>query len=470
MTLRLFNTLSRKKEIFRPLRGKHVNIYTCGSTVYDDLHIGNIRTYIAWDVLVRYLKYRNYNVFHVQNFTDVGHLIDGADIGEDKIAKRAKERKLEPMELVEKYIHDYWRDMDDLNALRPNISPRATGHIVEMIEMAKKLLDKGYAYEVDGNVYFDIKKFKNYTKLAKLNLKHLQAGARVKIDKNKKHPLDFALWRRANKNHIMQWNSPWGMGFPGWHIECSVMSMKYLGNKFDIHGGGKDLIPVHHTNEIAQNYGFTGHKVVNSWLHTEFLTINGAKMSKSKGNFKTVRELIDKYRGEVVRMFIISTHYKSQLDFNEKTILHAENNLNKIYNTLNLIRNSNGGSKESLKNEISGAVKKFKDAMDDDLSTPKALRVIYDLLNAVNKSLDSKKSILKKAEETILELGRTLGLKLEKEDNVKIVDSLVENLIELRNKFRNEKNFEAADKIRKTIEESGIKLRDDGKETYWVLK
>jgi len=470
MTLKLFNTLSRKKEIFKPIKNNQVSIYTCGQTVYDDLHIGNARTYISWDVLIRYLKYKNYNVFHVQNFTDVGHLTDDADMGEDKIAKRAKERKLEPMELVEGFVKSYWRDMDALNALRPNISPRATGHIVEMIEMTKKLIDNGFAYEIDGDVYFDIQKFKDYTKLAKINLKQLQAGARVKVDKKKKHPLDFALWRKAEKNHIMQWQSPWGMGFPGWHIECSVMSMKYLGNKFDIHGGGKDHIAVHHTNEIAQNQGYAKHKVVNTWLHTEFLTMNSEKMSKSKGNFKTSHELIEKYGAEAIRTFLISSHYRSPLDFNTQVIEQAKNNLDKFYNTLHLIRNSKGGNKTDLEKNIKSAIKNFENAMDDDLNTPLALRTIYELLNKINKNLDSKKSILKTAEKTILKLGRTLGLTLDKKQDLTVVKKLVEQMIKLREQLRKDKNFKAADLVRDKLSKSGIELRDSDSSTSWVLK
>lgn len=470
MTLRLYNTLTRKKEKFSPIKDNHVTIYTCGQTVYDDLHIGNASTYIAWDILVRYLKYKGYDVFHVQNFTDVGHLTDDADMGEDKIAKRAKERKVEPMELVEKYIRDYWRDMDELNNLRPNISPRATGHIIEMIEMTKVLLEKEYAYEVDGNVYYNIEKFKDYTKLARLNLKQLEAGARVKVDKKKRHPLDFALWRKAKKNHIMQWPSPWGMGFPGWHIECSVMSMKYLGEKFDIHGGGKDHIPVHHTNEIAQNQGYTGHKVVGRWMHTEFVTVNGEKMSKSKGNFRTAREMMNKYGGEAVRMSVISSHYRSPVNFNESVIKDAQNNLDKIYNALFNIRNSQGGKKKVLEKSIKKAIKNFEDAMDDDLNTPLALRAIYGLIGDVNKNLDSQKSVLKKAEKTILKLGRTLGLKLKNEGSGELTERVISQMISLREKFRKEKNYKAADEIRDALSEAGIELRDENGRTVWVQK
>ncbi len=466
MAIRLFNTLTREKESFKPLVDKKVNIYTCGQTVYDDLHIGNARTYISWDVLVRYLRYKGYDVFHVQNFTDVGHLTDDADMGEDKIEKRAKERRLEPMELVERYIHDYWRDMDALNNSRPNISPRATGHIVEIIEMTKELLKKGYAYEKGGNVYYDITKFKDYTELAKLNLKQLQAGARVEVDEKKKHPLDFVLWRKAEKNHLMQWQSPWGNGFPGWHIECSVMGMKYLGDRFDIHGGGKDHIPVHHTNEIAQNYGYTGHKVVNYWLHTEFLTINDEKMSKSKGNFFTARQLIDKYGAETVRMFIIGTHYRSPLDFDEKAIEQAKNNLDKFYNTLYAIDNAKGGDKKELDAKV--YVKKFEEAMDDDLNTPLALRAIYELMGDVNKNLNSKKEILEEAKETILKLGRTLGLRLERENAVHI-DKIVNELVKLRKELRKDKDFKTADRIRESLGKVGLELRDEDETTDWVI-
>jgi cysteinyl-tRNA synthetase len=312
--------MTRQKEVFKPLEEGKVKIYTCGQTVYDDVHIGNARTYSSWDVVIRYLQYKGYDVFHVQNFTDVGHLTDDADQGEDKIEKRAREQKINPWELVDKQIQEkrareqkinpwelvdkqiqeYWQVSDDLNIQRPNITPRATALIPDMIEIIKILLEKGYAYEVQGNVYYDTKKFKDYGKLARLKLDEEKAQARVAQDPLKKNYFDFALWLNARKGdqiHIMRWNSPWGEGYPGWHLECSVMGMKYLGETLDIHCGGIDHIPTHHPNEIAQSEAATGKKFVNWWMHAEFITLNGKKMSKSLGNYVTARELIDEHGG-----------------------------------------------------------------------------------------------------------------------------------------------------------------------------
>ncbi|MFX1597295.1 MAG: cysteine--tRNA ligase, partial [Promethearchaeota archaeon] len=321
--LKIYNTMTRQKEIFKPIEEGRVRIYTCGQTVYDDVHIGNARTYSSWDVVIRYLRYKGYNVFHVQNFTDVGHLTDDADQGEDKIEKRAREQKINPWELVDQQIKEYWEVIDDLNIQRPNISPRATALIPDMIEIIKILLEKGYAYEVQGNVYYDTTKFKDYGKLARLKLDEEKAQARIDQDPLKKNYFDFALWLNARKGdqiHIMRWNSPWGEGYPGWHLECSVMGMKYLGETLDIHGGGIDHIPTHHPNEIAQSEAATGKKFVNYWMHAEFITLNGKKMSKSLGNYVTAHELIDEYGGLNVRMGLVSGHYRSAVDWNPQVI------------------------------------------------------------------------------------------------------------------------------------------------------
>ncbi|MFV2016893.1 MAG: cysteine--tRNA ligase, partial [Candidatus Heimdallarchaeota archaeon] len=310
--IKLFNTLSRKKEELIPINDDIVSFYSCGQTVYEDVHVGNAKTYIVWDLLVRTLKHFGYKVKHVQNFTDVGHLTDDADTGEDKIAKRAKELKEHPMELVDRQIFQYYQFIDKININRPNLAPRATAHIVEMIDLVKLLIERKHAYVHESSVYYDISSFPDYGKLAKLDLDNLRAGARIHVIEGKKNPGDFALWIKAPKDHIMQYSSPWGKGYPGWHLECSVMAMKYLGETVDIHAGGIDHIPVHHTNEIAQSEGATGKKFVNIWPHSGFITINGEKMSKSKKNFYTLEEFLDKVGPGPARMTLMQFHYRTQ--------------------------------------------------------------------------------------------------------------------------------------------------------------
>lgn len=470
--LKIYNTMTRQKELFKPLEEGRVRIYTCGQTVYDDVHIGNARTYSSWDVVIRYLRYKSYNVFHVQNFTDVGHLTDDADQGEDKIEKRAKEEKINPWELVDKQIQEYWQVIDDLNIQRPNISPRATALIPDMIEIIEILLEKGYAYEVQGNVYYDTTKFKDYGKLAKLKLDEEKARARVDQDPLKKNYFDFALWLNARKGdqmHMMRWNSPWGEGYPGWHLECSVMGMKYLGDTLDIHGGGIDHIPTHHPNEIAQSESVTGKKFVNYWMHAEFITLNSKKMSKSLGNYVTARELINEHGGLIVRMGLVSGHYRSAVDWNPDVIENAKNNVAKIRNCLNLITQSQGGRENTLEGEIKLVREDFEKAMDDDFNNPKALAAIYEFIKKINSSLDNKKEILLKARETLLELLGIFGLDFtKKEENADIkLNELMEIIIEIRDKARKDKNYEISDKIRIKLRETGIQIEDGPEGTRW---
>lgn len=464
--------MTRQKELFKPLEEGRVRIYTCGQTVYDDVHIGNARTYSSWDVVIRYLRYKGYNVFHVQNFTDVGHLTDDADQGEDKIEKRAKEEKINPWELVDKQIQEYWQVIDALNIQRPNISPRATALIPDMIEIIEILLEKGYAYEVQGNVYYDTTKFKDYGKLAKLKLDEEKARARVDQDPLKKNYFDFALWLNARKGdqiHMMRWNSPWGEGYPGWHLECSVMGMKYLGDRLDIHGGGIDHIPTHHPNEIAQSEAVTGKKFVNYWMHAEFITLNSKKMSKSLGNYVTARELINEHGGLIVRMGLVSGHYRSAVDWNPDVIENAKNNVAKIRNCLNVITQSQGGSENTLEGEIKSVRKDFEEAMDDDFNNPKALAAIYEFIKKINSSLDNKKEILLKARETLLELLSIFGLDFTKKEEIADIklNELMDIIIDIRDKARKDKNYEISDKIRNKLRETGIQIEDGPEGTRW---
>jgi len=346
MGLKLYNSLTRGKVEFKPLKKGKVGIYVCGPTVYGHAHLGHAKSYVSFDCLVRYLRYLGFSVTYVQNITDVGHLTDDADEGEDKVAEAAKKEKIHPMALAESYTRSYFEDMDRLNCVRPDISPRASGHIIEQIELVKTLVEKGYAYEVNGSVYFDVSKFKEYGKLSGRNIEEMQAGARVEVSPDKRNPVDFALWKKAQPDHIMQWPSPWGMGFPGWHLECSVMAMKYLGNTIDIHGGGLDNIFPHHECEIAQSEAANGQQFVRYWLHNNMVTVDGKKMSKSLNNFITLEEafsghherLTRSYDPLAIRQLVLNSHYRSPLDFSDAALFAAQSGYEKITETVKAVR------------------------------------------------------------------------------------------------------------------------------------
>ncbi len=469
--------MSRKKEEFEPIKKGKVGIYSCGQTIYLDMHIGNAKTYASWDILNRYLTWKGYDVFHIMNITDVGHLTDDEDQGEDKIEKEAKNRGIEPMELVTEKVQNWYKEMEKLNMKRHNVNPRATGHMVEMIEAIKEIIKNGYAYEVNGTVYFDVMKFNEdheYPKVGSMDIEELKAGAGGRVDKEeteeKRSPIDFALWIDADPEHIMKWPSPWSKGYPGWHLECSVMGSKYLGKRFDIHTGGVDHIFPHHPNERAQNIAMNNldEEPVNYWIHSEHITVEGEKMSKSKGNFYTVKELLGRYDPEVLRMFFASSHYRKQVDFNEKVLKNAEDNLEKLYNTLWNIDNAEGGKKKNLKRETEKLEEKFVEAMDDDLNTPRALNEIMKFAKKVNKNLDNEKEILEEARNKIQELGKILGLGLElEEEGDKIPEEAVELLIEIRDDFREEGDYKSADDIRDVLSNAGIILEDEGGKTVW---
>jgi len=483
MVLRVFNTMSGKLEEFRPLRKKHVGIYVCGPTVYDWAHLGHARTYLAFDVIVRWLEFRGFSVFYVQNITDVGHLTE--DTAEDKIVKRAREERIEPMQLVEVYMREYFRDLDSLGAKCPDVSPRATGHLVEMIEAIQSLIEKGYAYEVNGNVFFDVSKFEDYGKLSKVKPEAMLAGSRFEAHPDKKNPKDFALWKKADEGALLRWWSPWGYGFPGWHIECAIMGLKYLGEQFDIHGGARDLIFPHHENEIAQCEALTGKKpFVRYWLHTGFLTIDGEKMAKSLGNYITVREALKKYDAEAIRLFVLSTHYRSEIDFTDKKLRDAETSLGRLYNTL---ENLGTAMERSLERELSEKEKEFEkrvmelktrfmEAMDEDFNTPRALAAFFDLSREVNRFLEEQKQVsaglLKNVYDVFLELGRVLGLfQKERARKVgeKLVDDLVNLLVGLREDLRLKGDYELSDEIRAKLLEFGVVVEDTSEGPKWKL-
>ena len=479
--LKLYNTLTRKKEVFKPLHPGFVGIYVCGPTVYGHAHLGHAKSYISFDVIVRYLRYLGYKVRYVQNITDVGHLVSDADEGEDKIAKQARLEQLEPMEVAERYTRSYFEDMDTLNVLRPDISPRASGHIPEQQELVEELLEKGFAYEKNGNVYFDVQKYKEYGKLSGRKLDELMEGHRIEANPEKKHPADFALWKKADPQHIMQWRSPWGRGYPGWHIECSVMSTKYLGQPFDIHGGGLENVFPHHECEIAQSEAAHGKTFARYWLHNNMVTVNGQKMGKSLGNFITIKEAVKKYAPLAIRFFVLSSHYRSPLDFSDQALDAAQKGVSKIHqNFVRLLRAKANlsGSDAAMEEEIAAYKQKFMDEMNDDFNTPKAIAATFDFMRDVNAWLDKNQiaeetlhHIIKVLEETV---GQVLGLlpadyaELEEKGGGDL-DALMQILIDIRNKLRKEKQFALADEIRDRLKQAGIELKDTPQGTEWLL-
>ncbi|MBY6294051.1 cysteine--tRNA ligase [Nanohaloarchaea archaeon H01] len=462
MALKLYNTLTREKEEFKPLEDGKVKMYSCGQTIYDDLHIGNARAYVAWDTLRRYMQYKGLTVRHVQNITDVGHLTDDGDQGEDKVEKRANELGLEPMELVEDQIQRYFEDTQALNIERPDIVPRATGHINEMIHYVEKIIKNGYGYEVDGNVYFDVEKFAEdypYGEMAKKDLNDLkeEAQARVDHDDNKRNQFDFALWIKADDSHAMKWESPWSVGYPGWHLECSVMSQKYLGDEFDIHTGGKDHIFPHHPNERAQAFAASGKGQARYWLHNEFIQVEGEKMSKSEGNFYTVRELLDEgFSGDAIRLYINSAHYRSETDFSKEGLEKAEKELKKLRKAYKI---SDG---EGLEKEAENTRENFEEYMDDDLNTAKAKQALLSLAGEVN----SRGEASDKVGDTLRELSMVLGIDVRPDVNSREA-SMAELLSDLRDNAREREDYEASDFIRDELERLGFEVEDSEEGSRW---
>ncbi|MFX0182476.1 MAG: cysteine--tRNA ligase [Candidatus Hodarchaeota archaeon] len=470
--MKLYNSLTREKEEFTPIEDKKVRFYSCGQTVYDDAHIGNARTYSYWDVLVRYLRWRGYDVFWVQNFTDVGHLTDDADAGEDKILRTAKTKEIQPMVLVESQIRRFFEDMDTLNITRADIYPRATGEIPEMIEFVKDLEEKGYAYEVNGSLYFDVTKFPTYGELSPSSYSEESAGTRIAVNPEKRNPRDFALWIKAPSEHLMKWPSPWGLGYPGWHLECSVMSQKYLGVTLDIHAGGIDHLFLHHPNEIAQSEARTGQKFVNYWVHAAFLTVEGERMGKSKGNFILVRDLLQEYDPMLIRLFLVNSHYRKSVDFNRDALAQTQILLDRLRTVIATIDHAVGGAKSDLKESLVQVEKDFISAMDDDLNTTGAIQAIMQFIKIVNASLDNQKDLLETAKEKIIALAGILGIDLEgtTQQGKTPFSELVELIVELRTKLRENKQFDMSDQIRSRLIELGIQLEDKPEKTIWKMK
>ena len=460
--MKLYNTLTKAKEEFKPLEGDTVRMYSCGPTVYNYAHIGNMRTYIFMDILRRALRYNGFKLKGVMNITDVGHLMSDADEGEDKMVRASIQQKKTPEEIADFYTQAFFKDLERLNIDMPEIVPKATGHILEMIEFVERLLEKGYAYMIEDGIYFDISKFSEYGKLSGINLEDQMAGARVDVNEGKRNPADFALWKKAPKEHIMQWESPWGMGYPGWHIECSAMGRKYLGDQFDIHSGGVDHIPIHHENEIAQSQAFTGKPPAKFWLHGEFMMVDGGKMSKKLGNTYTIDDLSRKgYAPMVFRFFCLNAHYRKSLNFTFEAMEGARVSYERLLSALY----SHKVSPQKTGSEIiEKYLREFKEAIDDDLNIPLALGVLFTMLKE-EKSGDIFEAALKMDEV----FGLRLSQAAPKESGGEDIPDEIKRIAEERFIARQSKDFKKADELRVKLQSLGYSVKDS-KQGYEIVK
>lgn len=452
MDIYFYNTLTRKKELFKPIDEREIRMYSCGPTVYKDATIGNMRTNIFQDVLRRVLRYNGYKLKHVMNITDVGHLVSDGDEGEDKMLKSAREENKSPLEIAEYYTKLFFEDLKALNIETPEIVCKATEHIKEMLEYVEKLVENGYAYETSTAIYFDISKLDKYPILSNLNLEEQKAGARVDVDPEKRNPYDFALWIKAPENHLMKWDSPWGPSYPGWHIECSAMGQKYLGEQFDIHTGGIDLIPTHHENEIAQSKGECGKIPANYWMHGEYLLINGGKMSKSLGNVYLIKDFIERgYDPIVYKLFSYSCHYRNKLNFTWEGMEASAKSLERLKQ--GYIKHING--KDDIdKKIIEEYEERFHKAINDDLNMPAAMGVVWEVVRQENKSPEFAKLLLK--------FDTVLGLKINEESNVQKeeIPEEISTLVEERKLARKNRDWAKSDKLRDLIKEKGYEVKD----------
>jgi cysteinyl-tRNA synthetase len=488
------NSLSGKKEKFEPLHSGQVGMYVCGPTVYSNVHLGNARTFMTFDVITRYFRYLGYKVRYVRNITDVGHLVGDVDEGEDKIAKKARLEQLEPMEIVKQYTEDFHTVMRQFNILPPSIEPSATGHIVEQIDITKKLIQKGFAYEVNGSVYFDVKKYNQHFPYGELSGRKIEelmeSGRDLDSQDEKREKLDFALWKKASPSHIMRWPSPWGEGFPGWHIECTVMSTKYLGETFDIHGGGMDLKFPHHECEIAQAKGANGKEPVRYWIHSNMLTVNGQKMSKSLGNsflpselFSGNHKLLDKgYSPSAVRFFMLQSHYSSTLDFSNEALQAAEKGYKKLSNALKTVKTQHAAQPKLINTELEAELKRLTlecfEEMSDDFNTARTLAVLFEMASRINDFKATPEKLEQITSETFSEFKKTyigfmedvLGLVEESSQNDQLLNDVIHVLIDLRKKARVDRNYALSDKIRDDLKKAGVQLMDgkDGEMNYTI--
>jgi cysteinyl-tRNA synthetase len=480
MPLQIHNVLTRRKELFTPVQPGKVNIYVCGPTVYDYPHIGHAKTYVGFDVVVRYLRYSGYDVLYVQNITDVGHLLDS---GEDRILKKARQASATPMQIVETYTRIYFENMDALGVQRPDISPRASAHIPEQIEMAQRLIERGHAYESNGSVYFDVRSWPEYGKLSGRRVEDQAEGARIAASGEKRHPADFALWKRAEPEHILRWNSPWGEGFPGWHIECSAMAGKYLGETFDIHGGGIDNIFPHNECEIAQSECAHDAPFANYWMLTGSLTLDGVKMSKSLGNTLTISAALAQYRPESIRYFMLSSHYSNPIDFSDEALEAADKGWKRIYGAVRNVRErlesaGDGAVSADIAPLLDSTRNDFIARMDEDFNAPAAIGVLQDFTRQVNTLLNDGQSHSRATWQALDDLYRELGgtiLGVVPEQieaagsNAVRETGLVRLLIELRATARANKDWAMSDRIRDQLKALGITLMDGPQGTTWSV-
>jgi len=490
MTLKIFNVLGREKQDFKPIKDDQIGVYVCGPTVYDDAHLGHARSYVSFDLVIRWLRYSGYNVLYVQNITDVGHLTDDGDQGDDKILKRAAKLQAKPMQIVETYTRNYFRDMDALGVLRPDISPRASGHIPEQIKMIQTLIDKGHAYEAGGSVYFDVSSDDDYGKLSNRKVEHQDEGTREAVRDEKRSPQDFALWKKAEPNHILRWDSPWGEGFPGWHIECSAMSKKYLGTNFDIHGGGIDNIFPHNECEIAQSESANEESFANYWMLVGTLKVpdpfdgTPVKMGKSLGNFVTIQQALAANRPEVIRMFVFSAHYSNPVTYSEDSLTAARSGWERIYNAATLVQQSLDNAPDSdagadFQTTIDKVRADFTAAMNDDFNAPKAIAALQEFTREVNSLLNSDSEVGKPMLEAIHKVytdlgGEVLGIIPAAEGDSSSGDAeregkLIELLIQMRADARKNKDFATSDRIRDELAAAGVVLEDRADGTVWKL-
>ena len=454
MDIYLYNTLTRTKDLFKPLDEKEVRMYSCGPTVYKDATIGNMRTNIFQDVLRRILKYNGYKIKHVMNITDVGHLVSDGDEGEDKMIKSAREEHKTPLEIAEHYTKLFFDDLKALNIETPEIICKATDYIPEMLEYVKELVEKGYAYETSTTIYFDISKLDKYPVLSNLNIEEQKAGARVEVDKEKKNPYDFALWIKAPENHLMKWDSPWGPSYPGWHIECSAMSRKHLGEQFDIHTGGIDLVPTHHENEIAQSKGMCGKIPANYWIHGEYLLIDGGKMSKSLGNVYLLKDIEEKgYDPLVYRLLCYTCSYRNKLNFTWEGIESTSKSLARLRNGYQQNKAGKDDLNEEDRKELDRLETEFHKAINDDMNMPLAMSYVWEVIKYNKKSPEIANLLLK--------FDTVLGIKIDKEEKneIKIPEEVLE-LVEKRKKARQEKNWTESDRLRDEIQKLGYSVKD----------
>jgi cysteinyl-tRNA synthetase len=484
--IQIYNTLTRQKEVFNPILKNHVGMYVCGPTVYGDPHLGHARPGITFDVVFRYLKHSGYKVRYVRNITDAGHLENDADEGEQKIAKKARLEQLEPMEIVQLYTLSYHKAMAALNCMPPSIEPRATGHIIEQIKMVEQILENGFAYTINGSVYLDVNKYNKkypYGTLSGRNIEDTLEGTRVLDGQSeKKSPIDFAIWKKANPEHIMRWSSPWGDGFPGWHMECSAMSEKYLGKTFDIHGGGMDLVFPHHEAEIAQSNACNNCNPVNYWMHNNMITVDGKKMGKSLGNFINLEEFFtgihDKleraYAPMTIRFFILQAHYRSTVDFSNEALQAAEKGFTKLMNAMETLNQISASGNSTY--DVNSLQEKCYTAMNDDFNTPILIAHLFDGVRVINSVKDGKESLNAADLEQLKTIFNTfitdiLGFISHKESNTNdLTNEVMELVLQLRGNAKKSKDFDTADLIRDELDKVGIQIKDEREGSSWEVK